>query len=588
MDGGKILKFLGYPCKYEQQQTLLGRVDVDNSGKLSEARLRKLIRTLSEQDLRDAQVAFYTHVSQDGGALAGTLSKEKAAKVLCSLPMPGGQKARPEILPADIIMVRLESGIETERVNLDGFLRLLGRTKRDLRKSFRENGGFSASELAVFKEAFTSFDYDGSGTLENREIATLVETLCPSIAYDQAMRPKLLKMLVEVDGDGNGRLDFSEFILLFREFMDVEEHDRIAKEQSAIGETGFMGNEVSDLRELFVASCKTKANAGIITLDEMTELLSAFCPMGDKNKIELKDTFHEITQSKADIADFPHFLLLMRTLMDDNFAQIQERTGMGTKGTTKSERRQSIFCAIKTTKQARVGERRGCTKQYADDETFEQQAVRLAKRNRLDQFESMRIVRACKRISSKVNKITFKDMLSEIFAVERIDAAIVDSAYMASFSEGKLSIQKFFDWYMQNMFQAVAALNATPEAARYEAYLTSVSRKKHIPLHVVSEIKKVFDDIDENGNGDMEFDEFEELIRRIVSAKTKGDIPECRLRRFWNEARGQDEVLHFEQFVDWYQKYNRDETTDLLTELYASCNNIPVATTLRILHGQLK
>ena len=60
---------------------------------------------------------------------------------------------------------------------------------------------------------------------------------------------------------------------------------------------------------------------------------------------------------------------------------------------------------------------------------------------------------ACKRITGRTrDKRAFHDMLGEIFDVKTVAEDIVNSACRTSIVDGDLDIEKFFDWYLQNMF----------------------------------------------------------------------------------------------------------------------------------------
>jgi calmodulin len=329
-DVGKILRWMGYLTPYEEQQALISRVDVNCSGKLDEEEFRKLVRMLNEPGLIAATDEFNeqaartkeaSHALNERGIL--TVSSKQAIRLVSCMAMPTGDVAKPEVLIEDVVNIDGE-----ERVPLQGFLRIFDRTKRLARKTFRESGGFSSAELEQFKAEFEALDDDGSGDINNQELSALVERLFPSMAYDKDLRPKLMKLLKESDSDGNGKLEFPDFVVLMRQVKDLEFSERHAKEQTAKDETGFATNEVNEFRDLFLASCKTDSQ-GLITLDELIDLISAICPMGEKNLKELTAIFTKIASRSAiddDSADFPEFLRLMRKLLDDNFGQIRERT----------------------------------------------------------------------------------------------------------------------------------------------------------------------------------------------------------------------------------------------------------------------
>ena len=58
-----------------------------------------------------------------------------------------------------------------------------------------------------FKEAFSLFDKDGDGTVSTKELGQVMRTL-----GQNPTESELNDMIKEVDIDGNGEIDFEEFV----------------------------------------------------------------------------------------------------------------------------------------------------------------------------------------------------------------------------------------------------------------------------------------------------------------------------------------------------------------------------------------
>ncbi|PIA61538.1 hypothetical protein AQUCO_00300812v1 [Aquilegia coerulea] len=68
---------------------------------------------------------------------------------------------------------------------------------------------FSEEQISEFKEAFAIFDKDGNGCITTKELGTVMKSL-----NQQTTEAELQQMINEVDTDGNGTIDFSEFLNL--------------------------------------------------------------------------------------------------------------------------------------------------------------------------------------------------------------------------------------------------------------------------------------------------------------------------------------------------------------------------------------
>lgn len=87
------------------------------------------------------------------------------------------------------------------------------RIVKDLLKCAQE---LSEEQVAEFKECFSLFDADGSGTVDTSELGTVMKSLGQKMS-DEA----LLEMIKEVDADNSGTVDFAEFLgMMARQMKD--------------------------------------------------------------------------------------------------------------------------------------------------------------------------------------------------------------------------------------------------------------------------------------------------------------------------------------------------------------------------------
>jgi len=78
-------------------------------------------------------------------------------------------------------------------------------------------------QINEFKEAFSLFDKDGDGTITTLELGTVMRSL-----GQNPTDAELQDMINEVDKDGNGEIDFPEFLsMMAKKFRDTDSEEEI-------------------------------------------------------------------------------------------------------------------------------------------------------------------------------------------------------------------------------------------------------------------------------------------------------------------------------------------------------------------------
>ena len=137
-------------------------------------------------------------------------------------------------------------------------------------------------KIAEYKEAFDMFDKDGSGTIDVGEIVKIMKNFGYPIKKSEAQR-----MISEIDDNGDGELDFEEFVTLME------------KQTNYVDQTE---------EELVLAAFKSfdKDHDGKITNHELKYLLTQ---MGDKfTDEELNLLFQESNLDINGTLDYQDFI----------------------------------------------------------------------------------------------------------------------------------------------------------------------------------------------------------------------------------------------------------------------------------------
>merc|ERR1711907_210491 len=88
------------------------------------------------------------------------------------------------------------------------------------RKSAKKKGGLTEEQMEEIREAFGLFDADASGMIDVRELKAAMRALGFEVKNEE-----LKKMVSDVDNDGNGTIEFGEFL----EMMTGKMGEKVSK-----------------------------------------------------------------------------------------------------------------------------------------------------------------------------------------------------------------------------------------------------------------------------------------------------------------------------------------------------------------------
>ncbi|WOL08907.1 neo-calmodulin [Canna indica] len=84
---------------------------------------------------------------------------------------------------------------------------------------------FTEDQIAEFQETFCLFDRDGDGCITLGELSTVIKSLGLKPSEEE-----LHEMISEVDADGNGAIEFEEFLSLMARKMKETDSDEELRE----------------------------------------------------------------------------------------------------------------------------------------------------------------------------------------------------------------------------------------------------------------------------------------------------------------------------------------------------------------------
>jgi Ca2+-binding EF-hand superfamily protein len=193
------------------------------------------------------------------------------------------------------------------------------------RSTVKKNSGFDPKEIEDLKKQFVYYDTDHSGEISKSELHPLFGDLFPelmTLASGSQTRRELQRLFDEADSDHNRALSFLEFLQLVRKWSDYQDGVRYRMEVQATEQTGFSAREVAEFRELFMGDGGRRTQ---LDYEDLCKMLQHVVPLGHKNLAQLAEVFEDMAPlATPDVrkADFSDFLLIMKHLLDINFAGI--------------------------------------------------------------------------------------------------------------------------------------------------------------------------------------------------------------------------------------------------------------------------
>uniref|UniRef100_A0A4X2KJ65 Calmodulin like 3 n=1 Tax=Vombatus ursinus TaxID=29139 RepID=A0A4X2KJ65_VOMUR len=135
---------------------------------------------------------------------------------------------------------------------------------------------FSEEQIAEFKEAFSLFDKDSDGCITTKELGTVMRSL-----GQNPTEAELKNMIGEIDTDGNGTIDFPEFLsMMAKKMKDTDSEEEIREAFRVFDKDGNGLVSAAELRHVM-----TKLGEKL-TDDEVDEMIREADVDGDGQDIQ--------------------------------------------------------------------------------------------------------------------------------------------------------------------------------------------------------------------------------------------------------------------------------------------------------------
>merc|ERR1711884_981429 len=133
-------------------------------------------------------------------------------------------------------------------------------------------------QLELFRDTFVIFDKDGDGTIDSKELSTVLK----SMGYNPT-KEEIQDMVDEVDSDGSGSIEFLEFLLLM---------GRILKDVPTDADLRDVFTVFDKDRSGFASSSEIKtvmANLGVHFSDEEIQEMMIEADVNGDNQVDFNE-----------------------------------------------------------------------------------------------------------------------------------------------------------------------------------------------------------------------------------------------------------------------------------------------------------
>jgi Ca2+-binding EF-hand superfamily protein len=252
---GRVLRWFGISTNLQQVHQLLEELDFDNSGLIEFTEFIKMMRRLYQDHANQVRFLFNKLDRQKMGFIP-------VSELTTAVHIFEGALGDPVMVAKARAQAKLPEFGSVDRPGFEEFFRQWRKVAID---QVRSRAGYSTLEVSRLREAFKTFDKDNSGTIEKEEFQDLIRTYFPDALKSRTEQQDVVRLIKDVDSDGNDSIDFNEFLHLLRKCDDMRDSADIKLEKEVVKECGFSQEEADGFRQVFTehiswTGLQTRAN----------------------------------------------------------------------------------------------------------------------------------------------------------------------------------------------------------------------------------------------------------------------------------------------------------------------------------------
>lgn len=140
-------------------------------------------------------------------------------------------------------------------------------------------------------------------------------------------------------------------------------------------------------------------------------------------------------------------------------------------------------------------------------------------------------------------------------------------------SRGFMGVEEFAIWYSSFCFAEEVSVEPQVRQTR------ELARFMGLEIWAIEKFRVAFDKYDADGSGEIEFDEFSDMVQELLKIPSGHELPYDRLMTMWRTAdMNQKGFLDFREFCFFYVRMaSMDEGCDPIRDYYRNVRSVPVA-----------